>query len=96
VLDFDYLYNYCTDDERLKDMILFHTSFYEKLSDFILKSDVSDKIYMSYSFIVAYLTAVGLITYYCATKTWSFILQMCDVASDSRLYIMIDKSQPIF
>lgn len=54
MLDFDYLYNYCTDDELLhqlckvkKDMILFHTPFYEKLSDFILKFDVSDKIYMS-------------------------------------------------
>jgi hypothetical protein len=36
----------------LKDMILFHTPFYEKLSAFILKFDVSDKIYMPYSFIV--------------------------------------------
>jgi len=38
--------NYYTDYERLKDMILFHTPFYEKLSDFILKFDASHKIYV--------------------------------------------------
>ena len=38
--------NYYTDYERLKDMILFHTPFYEKLSAFILKFDISHKLYV--------------------------------------------------
>jgi len=38
--------NYYTDYERLKDMILFQTPFYETLSDFILKYDVSHKMYV--------------------------------------------------
>ena len=90
--------NYYTDYESVEDVILFHTPFYEKLSHFILKFYVSDKIYLYYSFIVAYLTAVGLITYYCATKYGNLFCKcvMLPVTGDWWLCIMIHKSQPIF
>jgi hypothetical protein len=99
VLDFDYLYNYHTANELLHWLwkVKGHDIVSYPISWKAVRLHIKILCFRQNLYVLIFqcgiLSSCRTMTYYCATKIWQFILQMCDVASNSWLTTPYHDSQ---